>query len=111
MTRNGKFVSIENTANEGLSGIELIITLNPQLKIVDAEFHRWNDMIDDYETNYRIEKIKFEVDRNPFIDSMTTGRYSAQICNRVRTNKSIRKLGIKDTTYITTFKGKFKLYR
>ena len=104
-------MTIENTLNEGLSGIDVAITLNPKLKIMDAQFNRWNDIIDGQETKYKIEKIIFELDKNPFLDSIITGRYSLEIKEIVKTNKELRKLGIKDTTLYSTFNGKFKTSR
>ena len=111
ITNDGDFLSIHNTINEGLSGIQITITLDPQLKIVDAQYDRWNDMINPYEEKYKIEKIIFEVDKNPFLDSIITGRYSLEIIESVSYNNELKKQGINDTSFYSTFKGKFKVYR
>jgi hypothetical protein len=111
ITREGDLLSIENTYNEGHSSIDLAIILNPQLKIVEAHYDSWNDMINGSDTYYRIEKVILEIDKNPFLDSIITGRYSLQIKNTVRTNKQLKRLGIKDTSFYSTFNGKFKIYR
>jgi hypothetical protein len=110
-SKEGDLLTIENIENEGLSGIDVAITLNPKLKIMDAQFNRWNDIIDGQETKYKIEKIIFELDKNPFLDSIITGRYSLEIKKIVKTNKELRKLGLKDTTLYSTFNGKFKTSR
>jgi hypothetical protein len=110
-SKKGDLLTIENTANEGHSGIDVAITLNPKLRIMDAQFNRWNDMINGDKSEYKIEKIIFEVDKNPFLDSIIIGRYSLEIKEIVKTNKELRKLGINDTTLYSTFKGKFKTSR
>ena len=108
--KEGDLLTIENTANDGFSGIDIAITLNSKLKIVDAYYDHSNDMLNGSERYYRIEKIIFEINKNPFLDSIITGRYSLQIKNTIRTNKQLKRLGIKDTSYISTFNGKFKIY-
>jgi hypothetical protein len=111
ISKEGDLLIIANTYNEGLSSIDIAITLNPQLKIMDVHFDRWNDVINGSKTDYIIKKITLEIDKNPFQDSIITGRYSLEIKSTVRTNKELRKQGIKDTTFYSTFNGKFKIYR
>ena len=111
ITNAGDYLSIQNTLNDGLSGIEITITLNPQMKIVDVKYDRWNDMIMPYEEKYKIEKIIFEVDKNPFLDSLITGRYSLEIIESISYKKELKNKGVNDTSFHSTFKGKFRVYR
>jgi hypothetical protein len=108
--RHGDLLKIQNIYNDGFSGIHFEVTLNPQLKIVDAVYDKWNDIDAGFETQYLIKMIKLKIDQNPFQDSIVNGRYFIKIINRVKANKELRKQGITDTSYYSTFNGKFKIY-
>jgi len=110
ISRVGNLLNIENTQNDGFNGIDIEIILNPQLKIMDANYYHWGDIIDGNETSYRIKKINLELNKNPFLDSIITGRYSLLINHKIRINKELKRLGIKDTSFFSTFNGKFKIY-
>ena len=100
---------IKNEYNEGLSGFGTDFVINQQLKIVDAFYFRWNDMISDNKVTYQVKKVNFELNKNPFLDTLVTGRYSLLIKYVLKVNKELKRKGISDTSYYFTFDGKFKI--
>ncbi len=104
-------IFIENTSNYGLSGSSVIFKISPSLKIDNVQYHKWNDIvIEGRKTEYVVEKVILELNKNPFIDTTITGHYKLQIREIYRVEKKLRNIGARDTTYYYAFDGKFKVY-
>ncbi len=100
-----EYLLFENIFSTGYSGNEIKITINKNLQITDASFYKWTDTNFGDSTNYFVEKVILELDKDPFTDSSFKGRYSLQIRQDYFSNGFHL---AKDTTFRFIYKGKFK---
>lgn len=98
-------VIIKNNFNPCLSGIHTEFKLDKNLNIFEAKYSQWFDiLVEGIEEKNFVEKAILEIDKNPFTDSIKIGHYTIQIRNEIYDDGKI------DTTYFSTFSGKFKVY-
>lgn len=104
-------ITIENTYNDGYSGHRVLFKISPNLRIINAQFDKWYDFEPEgSKTEYVVEKVILELNKNPFIDTTITGHYNLQIREIFSVEKKLRDIGVRDTTVYYTFDGKFKVY-
>lgn len=103
-------ITIKNLYNDGFTGYEVIIELSSDLKINNISYNEWDDVENGSSTEYSVEKIILQLNKNPFYDSLITGYYSLQIKNEFIAGDILRNEGTNDTTFYSIFYGKFKEY-
>lgn len=107
---NHSEIMITNVFNDGLTGHEVKMWLSSKLKINKATYNEWTDVIDGSETEYTVDKVILQLNKNPFLDSLITGFYTLQINNKYKAGKILGNEGYKDKSFYTIFHGKFKFY-
>ncbi len=103
-------IMISNIFNDGFAGHQVKFKIDRELNITEASFCDWTDVIDGSETQHTVQKIILDLDKNPFTSHNFCGFYTLQIKHNYLAGKLLASEGIKDTTYYSTFNGKFKIY-
>jgi hypothetical protein len=108
---NDKFV-LTNVYNNEFTGHEIIIEFNDKLEIYQVDYDEWSDMINGSETNYTVENIIISTNENPSETETQglVGHYTLLIREDFKAGQILKNEGVNDTTYYSTFNGKFKVY-
>ncbi len=110
VTKSNKTITISNIFNDGFTGHQVNFKIDRELNITEASYRDWTDVIDGSETKHMVQKIILDLDKNPFTNQNFSGYYTLQIKHNFSAGKIFANEGIKDTTYYSTFNGKFKIY-
>jgi hypothetical protein len=104
------YLIIGNCLNDGLTGYQIKFKISKELKILDAVYDEWTDVIDGSKTINTVEEITLSLNTNPFANKYFEGRYEILIKQDFKAGEYLALDEIKDTITIKEFNGKFKIY-